>query len=390
MNNSHTFVHAVGALLCCYSFISTACEFEHVSFDSQFAGGRLDSCQQISANQYELGLVPENTPINNSPWYAFKVTVNAKTPIAINMTVTNGTHRYPPKISTDGKNWLPLEHQMSKESLRFNLPALEQSYWISAQEIITSQDYFDWAKQLVAENTHVPISHQIFGWSEQQRPLFKLEYRSETSKQWLVILGRQHPPEITGAMALLPFSEYLFSRSELAKNFRDKFNILIVPNLNPDGVFAGNWRHNAKGKDLNRDWNNFAQAESRAVDNYLSELVAQGHKIQFAVDFHSTHNDVFYTIPTDFGVEQPYLVENWLTSLDAVTPDFEVVQKPGSKPDSGVFKQYIAEKYNIHGITYEMGDNTDRSQIKAVAKQAAQTMMTSLLAPHQHQQKLSQ
>ncbi|MFT5283816.1 MAG: hypothetical protein ACI94Z_002664 [Yoonia sp.] len=50
-----------------------------------------------------------------------------------------------------------------------------------------------------------------------------------------------------------------------------------------------------------------------------------------------------------------------------------------------MFKQYLADEYNIHSITYEMGDNTNRELIKHVAQTAAQTLMQHMLsiAPEQ-------
>jgi len=41
--------------------------------------------------------------------------------------------------------------------------------------------------------------------------------------------------------------------SELAREFRRRFSIIMVPLLNPDGVVLGHWRHNVNGVDLNRD-----------------------------------------------------------------------------------------------------------------------------------------
>lgn len=61
--------------------------------------------------------------------------------------------------------------------------------------------------------------------------------------------------------------------SELAMEFRKHFVIKAFPMLNPDGVVNGHWRHNAMGVDLNRDWQNFNQPETRAVRDALSPLV---------------------------------------------------------------------------------------------------------------------
>jgi hypothetical protein len=202
--------------------------------------------------------------------------------------------------------------------------------------------------------------------------------------EWLVILGRQHPPEITGALALFPFVETLLSTSTLSQRYLEEYNVLVIPNINPDGVQAGNWRHNANGLDLNRDWNDFSQIETSLINNYLQQLVKQGHKIKFAVDFHSTKHDVFYSMPVDYGVENPYFVKHWLGELDKKMPNFDVVIKPGNNPDLGVSKQYFSDKFGVHAITYEMGDNTDRSKIKRIAFNSANLLMSTMLSDVNH------
>jgi hypothetical protein len=65
-------------------------------------------------------------------------------------------------------------------------------------------------------------------------------------------------------------------------------------------------------------------------------------------------------------------------------PNFEVVQKPGNKPNNGVSKQYFADNYHVHAITYEMGDETDRDKIKAIAKNASTLLMETMLSDVDH------
>jgi hypothetical protein len=330
----------------------------------------------LGDNKYQLTLLPENLPINNSPWYAYKVYAKEPTTITVITKIKGSEHRYPPKISRNGVTWQLQEYTMKNQHMRFELAVDSKPTWIAAQEIIHSEHYYRWGKHLANSKN---VEHDIVGWSVQKRPLFKIEHTAK-GNEWLVVLGRQHPPEVTGAIAVFPFVDTLLSDSALAKQFRERFNILVLPNLNPDGVYLGNWRHNANGIDLNRDWKNFQQPEVKAVDKYLTNLVKQQQQLVMAVDFHSTQKDIFYTMPTDYGVNNPKLVEHWLGALDAQFADFEVVQQPGNNPDKGVFKQYFADKFKAHAITYEMGDNTSRAFIKQLARSAANRLMETMLA----------
>ncbi|WP_210418717.1 M14 family metallopeptidase [Aliikangiella coralliicola] len=354
---------------------SLACDFSNVVFDASFSAARLSECTQRGDNSFLLTIKPENHPINDSPWYAFKVSAKDERKIRIAIEFVNGKHRYLPKISRDGLRWAAIPHRLKNKRLTFSLKVDQKPIWVAGQEIITNQHYQSWLKQL-SQNSNYTMS--VLGNSTENRPIYQLESLSP-SNEWVVITGRMHPPEITGALALFPFTQTLLLDQSVGEKFRKRFNVLIVPNLNPDGVEHGNWRHNAKGVDLNRDWNKFKQQETKLVHQKLQNIVANGGKIVFAMDFHSTSKDIFYTMPTDYGIQPPMLVEDWLNQLEAEMPDFKVIIKPGNNPSKGVFKQYIADTYGVQAITYEMGDNTDRKKIISIAKNAAQLFMKKLL-----------
>jgi len=356
------------------------CNSGNVLLTADFANGRMDECKSLGNDEYFIKLEPENTPINSSPWYAFKIQAKQATTIKVTMVVKGDKHRYLPKISQDGKTWQPQPYKVNGKRLIMNIDASKTAVYISGQEIINNQYYVDWANKLQKK---AKVSHESLGQSIQGRPIYKIESKGE-SKEWLVVLGRQHPPEVTGALALFPFVETLLANNALANNFREKYNVLVIPNINPDGVYMGNWRHNAHGLDLNRDWINFSQPEIRHVNNYLKSLVAKGDKIKFAIDFHSTNKDIFYTLPVNYGVEEPYFVKHWLGSLDKAMPHFTVIQQPGSKPNQGVAKQYFADNYNVHAITYEVGDETNRENIKITAKNASTLLMKTMLSNTNH------
>lgn len=360
---------------------SKICQSETVRLLADFEASRMDECKVISENKFLITIKPENTPINPSPWYAFKVEASKSTDISIILKIAGDRkNRYLPKISQDMKLWQRHRYQYHGNKLHIKVTATTKPLYIAGQEIINNQYYIDWAKQLQESSS---VKRTKLGESFQGRSIYKLESKAK-SDEWLVILGRLHPPEITGALALFPFVETLLAKNAFAHAFREKYNLLIIPNLNPDGVALGNWRHNANGVDLNRDWITFKQPETQQVHQYLQNLVAKGQKIKFAVDFHSTQHDVFYTMPVDYGVEDRYFVKHWLGALDKAMPNFDVIQKPGNRPNNGVSKQYFADNYKVHAITYEMGDETNREKIKVIANNAAVMLMETLMSNVDH------
>lgn len=356
--------------------IAKECAFGNVTFDSDFLVSRLNDCDRTQSNQYVLTIEAENYPVNSSPWYAFKVFAKRAQNIGITIRYKNGKNRYLPKISSDGKSWTQIPYKINSGKLKFNLEVGVKPIWVAGQEIIGNDFYQVWLEALERSTGH---KVSILGRSTENLPIYQLEAINE-SDEWVVLLGRMHPPEVTGAFALFPFVQTILSANDLAESFRKRFNVLVIPNLNPDGVAAGNWRHNSNGVDLNRDWNVRNQKETQIVHKKLQSIIDNGGKIVYAIDFHSTYRDIFYSMPTDYGAKPASITEDWLGLLDKHMPDFEVVIKPGSNPDKGVFKQYIADTYGVHAVTYEMGDNTERKQIKRVAHNAAETFMTVLLS----------
>jgi len=367
---------SLSLLLLVLALPASACDYEDIRFDAEFANGRLDACERLADNSFSLRVDPENTPINASPWYAFKVEADKSRIINIELGTDNGRNRYLPKFSLDGKKWQDLDYQIEGENISFQLDVSTQPIWVAGQEIIDNQYYDKWLDKLAAD---AGVDVSVLGKSTQGREIKVAVSHKPDNKEWLVVLGRQHPPEVTGALALFPFVETMLAGPQ-AKTFLGRFNVLVVANMNPDGVEHGYWRHNINGVDLNRDWKTFKQQETRLVRDKLEQIVAQGGKLVFALDFHSTHKDVFYTMPANYGVAPAPFSQLWLEHLQQATkPAFIVRPAPGNNPNRGVSKQYFADKYKIHAITYEMGDNTNRKLINSVAAQAAITLSQQLL-----------
>jgi hypothetical protein len=376
---------SLSTFLLAFSASTYACEFKDVHFTANFDAAKLDACVQLaddefSNKQYELLSKPENSPINPSPWYAFKV-IN-KTPantqeLSLVLKSEGAKARYSPKMSLDGTHWQPMPFEIIDNNIHIKLKLTQEAIYIAAQEIVDNAFYAQWMNS-IAENS--PFSLSKLGLSTQGREINALVYSKPENNEWFLIIGRQHPPEITGALALISFVEQLSQQHGLNRDFLARFNVMIVPNLNPDGVAHGNWRHNTQGLDLNRDWGMFTQTETQQVKSWLDLTLIEQQRLVFALDFHSTQQDVFYTMPSDYALAPQDFSKDWLKRLKSATlSSFVVRPRPGTSPGRGVFKQYLADEYKIHSITYETGDNTERQLIRHVAEEAAKTLMQKML-----------
>ena len=351
-----------------------------VSISNDFAGARINSVIQQNDSTFNLVIAPENTPINPSPWYAFKIWSVNKKRVYINLDYKEAVHRYNPKLLTGSKIWedvINVKVSNDKKAAFFDIQVSNDTTLVAAQELISSGDNYKWEDKL----TKLPfVKKQKIGLSILGKPINVLTIGKE-SKKLIVILSRQHPPEVTGYMAMQEFVETIISDTKLAKDFRTNYQVLLIPFINPDGVDEGNWRHNASGVDLNRDWETFLQPETRSVRNYLlNKVVQQNAKVYFGIDFHSTYYDVFYTNqdqplkPTNI----PGFTTSWLDVFSHQLPKSHLNIKPS--PNGGnVSKSWMGRALGAEALTYEVGDDTPRMLLKLKGKVAAENMMQLLL-----------
>jgi predicted deacylase len=350
-----------------------------VTFDADFEGARLNELVREDSGDYRIVIRPENEPINNSAWYAFRVSAKTPQTITIRLTYEGGKHRYHPKTSADGSTWqlLPADRfDRGEGGATLRVDVGPKPVWISAQEMIGVAELTAWTDEI----SQLPFAEESeIGRSVGGRPIRQLTMGEGEPKYAVAIVGRQHPPEITGTMALMEFVETLAGPSDLATEFRQSFEVLVVPLMNPDGVAAGNWRHNLHGVDLNRDWGPFRQPETQAArDSILRYQSEEMPRLAFFLDFHSTGHDVFYVETGKEQVWPPEFSERWLKALGERMPDYKVRQEPssGTRPLSKVWARKVMK---VPAVIYEVGDNTDRELIRKVARASAEEMMRLLL-----------
>ena len=364
--------------------INALCQNELATISNDFPTARANHCQIKSPNSLTITIDPENKPINSSAWYAFKITPNRAGTLRVNLKYSHSKHRYPPKMSFDGVKWGVFDptkiDKISDSEIRLRIPLKGKSVYIAAQEIFSVGAHNTWAETIERKPF---VSKLVIGKSVEGRSLYKLEARTEPNikKPYVVFVGRQHPPEVTGALALMPFVETVLGDSNLAQEFRGKYDIIIVPNMNPDGVTHGNWRHNMNGVDLNRDWGPFKQPETQAIEKEFRRFKTGDDQIVLFLDFHSTWRNLLYT-QTDAEATNPaFFTRDWLKAVDARLDDkvYKFTREANKNSGKPVSKNYMYMTYGIPAITYEVGDNTDRKSITIAAEIFAQEMMKTLL-----------
>lgn len=372
--------------------VSTFCETGRYVLAGNYDGARLGKCEVVSPTEVRLLIQPEDDPpINPSPWYSFHVrassSASANESLVVALYYETYEHRYVPKVSRDGITWstLPESETFIGEdgSAKLIVKPDEEGFFVSAQEILNNASYDEWVSTLVA-NWHGAAALTI-GYSIARRPVTAVTTNSDANK-WILLLGRQHPPEVSGAIAMRHFVDRLAEvwRQSCSINQKEcaffrNHNLVIVPNLNSDGVSLGHWRHGLGSVDLNRDWGPFTQPETSAVIALVDHLVSSGKHLRVMLDFHSTHNNVLYTQTDEDLTDPPNFASSWIATAMGINPVAAgFTREPREVSEQATSKNYFFRRFGVPSITYELADEADRWFIRDSSRAFADALIAEL------------
>lgn len=354
-----------------------------VSVDNLFDGARMNDFIQINDTTFRVIVSPENFPINESAYFGFRIQAENKKEIDLEIQYTEHEHRYIPKLSTDGINWTPMDTLAFDTLKAKNIATLQlqidkKPLYVCGQELMTSSNAREWSSAMA---TRPFVTMGVAGQSKLDREIlfFDIDQNPRDKKDAVVIFSRLHPPEVTGYMAMQAYVETILDTTALSKLFREKYRVLVYPMLNPDGVDLGHWRHNTGGIDLNRDWSYYRQKEVSVVANHVVEKVKEKkNKVVIGLDFHSTQEDIYYTLTDNRQSSVFGFKDIWLEGIDDAFMDYTPLDGPFDL-GTPITKGWFYLQFGAEGITYEVGDETPRDFVKMKAKVAAKEMMKLLV-----------
>ncbi len=350
---------------------------------NNYDGARLNGFEKINDTIIKIIIKPENTPINNSAYYSFKTWSKEAKDFYFKFDYPTGyKHRYVPKLKQNG-TWKTIDttNIFKKDTIvTIKIKLSKEPILVAAQEIQNSKDVEQWYSNLIVGKENY-VHLESFGKSAQGKnlPVLDIYKGNKKNKEIIILLTRQHPPEVTGYYAFQEFLGTVLNDKQLADNFLNKYRVLAFPIMNPDGVDLGHWRHNSGGVDLNRDWSKYRQPEIKQAIKYITKTLKENNsKIILGLDFHSTYKDIFYTNKIRENTTLPNFIEDWFVALETNIPDYEVNEASGNSTKP-VSKGWFLYGHNAVGITYEIGDATPKERIKTIGRISAEQMMKILL-----------
>ena len=185
-----------------------------------------------------------------------------------------------------------------------------------------------------------------------QEEIKEEEEGREVKKRTILVMARLHPGESPASyvvQGMPPHEEtrsrifvfisglmdFLVSKHKIAAELREKLifkvslslsssivrthlilMLKVIPMMNPDGVYLGNYRGNLLGIDLNRIWDNcspHAHPTAAAVKKLIEELSRSDQTLDFVLDIHVSNTMLgFFVVGNAYDRSGYFYIEKHL------------------------------------------------------------------------------
>lgn len=195
------------------------------------------------------------------------------------------------------------------------------------------------------------------GKSIKGRDLFSITSNNLKSKKTILMFGRHHGDEGTANWIIEGFlNEYLSNIK-----FRDEFQLVLYPMINPDGAQAKT-RYNANGRDLNRSWSANPKKdkdEIKTIHGDLRKIMKSiGKDVFIALDMHGSFTkDFIYRVKRNYvSIDFYNSQQNFIDELGIDDP-WQAGNYQLSNGDPGMARLVLINHYKKNAMTHETVKN---------------------------------
>lgn len=335
-----------------------------ISINSQFSSGNIELVGDIEARPIALKIKADNQS-EFRQWFHFKV--NNALNQSLSFTIVDadktaypdGWVDYQVCASYDGQSWFRIPTEYAEGELRFQMDFEESSAYFAYFAPYSYERHLDLIHDAAQ---HEWVTHQVLGETLDGREMNLLSVGDAAAPIQAWVIARQHPGESMAEWFMEGFIGRLLDHDDaVARKLLQQVRFHLVPNMNPDGTERGHLRTNAKGINLNREWNR-AQ-----LDNSPEVLLVQQQMQQTGVDlFLDVHGDE--GLPYNFvagseGVPRfdktmAQWEQDFVAAFKATTPEFQdeygyPKDAPG-QADLSIASSWVAETFGCLALTLEM------------------------------------
>ncbi len=341
-----------------------------ITLDTDFEGASVGAWEQVDDTSIEFNILADNDGTSNHKrWYSFRLTGAAERDITLRIvnagdTNASGAWRFnAPVVShDDGETWNRIKNaRYANGVFEFAYTPETDSDWLA---LVPVYNFSRWLDLLEEIESHSRVSGvELLAESLDGNPVHLLSLADpdipESEKHSIWVVGRQHPGETPGSWMIEGLIRWLLSDSPQAAALLENCSFHIIGFINPDGVLRGNFRTNAAGLNLNRQW---------------LDTDPQAPTIQAAIDrivhHHETHDDIllFSDKHAHSSIRENFFYYNsaevtsremydemlaFKRSFNEINPDFN----PDGGRDGGIAgttaKAWGYRALGVHSITFE-------------------------------------
>lgn len=253
---------------------------------------------------------------NSQPsWFYFRLDGVAGRDLTIDLGGLAGEYNYRkhngsglrntlPVYSYDDREWTHFktsEFDASTSTLRIRLKPEGDRVWIARQPPYTTRRL---SELLDGFRRHPAMKQETVGKSLGGRPLLLLTITDpktpDKDKKVLWLMARQHAWESGTSWVTEGALRFLLSNDPAAVEIRRGFVFKIFPIGDPDGVVRGGVRYNARGYDLNRNWDTVdatSMPEIFSMRKAILGWVDSGRRVDFFLTLHNTESSDYVQGP---------------------------------------------------------------------------------------------
>lgn len=335
----------------------------HVS--SGFDSGNIIVRSAGSEGDVELEIRPDAGE-DHFQWFHFRVTGAAGRSLALKITnaskasYTEGWDNYNACASYDRQEWFRVPTSYDGTVLTIDhTPELDSIYYAYFAPYSLERH-----ADLVAEVAGIEdVSYQRLGATVDGRDIDLLRIGEPSPQRktcW--IIARQHPGESMAEWLIEGLLDRLLDDEDaVGRWLRERATFYVVPNMNPDGSFRGHLRNNAKGANLNREWESPSTERSPEVYYVREAMKASG--VDFFLDVHGDEGLPYNFISGAEGIpswndEAAKRQQAFMDALLLVSPDFQTehgygIDAPG-EANMTMASNWVGETFGCLSMTLEM------------------------------------
>jgi len=287
---------------------------QELRFSADFESGNLGAAKRVSDCEYDVSIRTDTNNEKYALWFYFQVDNvagcsggRAGQIVFFNITNFSKTRSLyrdgmsPAVRSTSRPQWT----RVPSKCCFYYKSNRQKRYCLTFAFAFDKAETFQFAYNF--PYTYTQLQHELYTMEQRQLPFVRRSLIGRTlqhrrldmltitngsnleDKPVVFVTARVHPGESAASHVCQGLLQLLCSDSAEANALRDTLIFKVVPMLNPDGVFQGNYRCNSVGLDLNREWGAANESFSPTIHATRAQILRECNqtRVDFFIDLHA-------------------------------------------------------------------------------------------------------